>query len=212
MNSSIFPVAEYLVPEVADVIDEEFVYVDAKLMFGLPQKIELDADIHIYVVIPNGLANVWRDNEPALVLSHSDDEVMPHNIDNVMSLPNADRIPARLLVRRAAEVKASVPLVSNLNMIIDASSASNTALIELNVLGWDLRSGVLRDNGDYGARLRFAWRRIEKGIEKYSTPPVNPYVITRLNPVFKMESVLGLTTLKVMSRFSSKQQMMKVVQ
>ena len=212
MSNLIFPIEEYLVAETIEAPSAEFSIVERKLMQGLPQKIELDADVHLFVVVPNGLANIWRDSEPTLILSCNHDENSLFDPGKSISYPNADRIPACLLVRRASEVKASIPLVSDMRVIVDVSSTTTPCLIELNIMDWDIRCGVMRDNGDYNASIRFAWRKIEKAVEQYSTPPINPYVIKRLKPVYRMESLLGLKKIKVMSRFSYKQRRIKEVQ
>ncbi|MCW8900035.1 MAG: hypothetical protein OQK75_13395 [Gammaproteobacteria bacterium] len=207
-----FPIEEYFLEDSIEENDKEYTHLNKKLLQGLPQKIELDAEVYLYLVIPNGTANTWRDEDPKQVLSRGVDELKDYNVNEVEEHISGYGIHARLLVMRNSEVKASIPLVKGLRAVVDASTTSAPKLIELMINDWDLRTGLLRDKSDYGAWIKISWKKNEKAVEKFSTPPINTYVITRLKPVYRMESRLGLKKIKVMPRFGYKQNKIKEVQ
>jgi hypothetical protein len=137
-------IERYLVPasEPADLTG--FTRVTQPLVNGLPRAIPLDARLKLVVALPTGVATLWRDADPAAVVSQAG---------------VADGPPLRALLIRDGAVLASVPLVAGLARAIpDAGDPALGALIELRVLGWDVRAGCLRGAGDTTSFVDLAWR------------------------------------------------------
>jgi hypothetical protein len=98
-----------------------------------------------------------------------------------------------------------VPLVVGRRRLLpDGGRHEHPMRIELAVLGWDIRAGSLRGPGDFGSRIRLAWRSADRSVELFSTPPVVPHILPRLPVAFRMQSVLGLKLPKVLARFQTK--------
>jgi hypothetical protein len=103
-----------------------------------------------------------------------------------------DHAPARLLLRRAAETIAVVPLVADRTARISESGDSDRgAVVELSILGWEIRAGSLRGPGDFGSRLEIAWRRCDRAEDRFEPPPVNRRAAERLAEEFRTKSLLG---------------------
>jgi hypothetical protein len=114
------------------------------LVNGLPQAIPLDARLKLVAVLPTGVATVWRDADPAAVVSRAGAQDGP---------------PLRVLLMRGGAVLACVPLVAGLARAIpDTGQPALGALIELRVLDWDVRAGCLRGAGDTTSFIDLAWR------------------------------------------------------
>ena len=204
-----FPIEEYLTDTPTSLVPEGFTAVEQSLTRGLPHQIKLQDDINLMLIVPSGLANTWRDSEPTLELTCSANERAPYQDPGHPYRVDFDRPPARLMVRNGRKIRAAIPLTAGLQVVVDIHGEGGGALLELHILEWDIRCGSMRDAGDYGTRVRLAWRRIEKAVEKYSTPPVNPYLLPRLKPIFRMHSLLGLKRPKIMARFSTRQAKIK---
>jgi hypothetical protein len=137
-------IERHLVPA-ADPPDlTEFTRTTQTLVNGLPQAIRLDARLKLVVALPTGVATLWRDADPAAVVSRAGDPDGP---------------PLRVLLMRDGAVLASVPLVAGLGRAIpDAGDPALGVLIELRVLDWDVRAGCLRGAGDTSSFVDLAWR------------------------------------------------------
>lgn len=206
-----FPVEEILVPEVDEPSTDGFTMIDQRLTRSLPHQIDLEGELNLVLTVPNGVATIWRDADPTTILSRSEREHQPVRgpVTNWAPTPEAT---GQLLVRQARRVFASLPLTAAARSVVGLFDRGNSGpLLEIIVLHWDLRTGSMRDNGDYGTRIRLAWRRIEQGVNHYSVPPVNPYSLARLKPQFRLRSVLGLKKPVKLARFSSRQHVLKVI-
>lgn len=205
MSARPFPIRRYLVPEEKPIPPEGFTRVDERIVNGLPHSIQLSDNIMLVVVIPNGQAVAWRDADPAAVLSSSGDELLPAAAGGDEPVGHVKRAPARILVRISGKTAASVPLVAGLRRSIpDSGDGRSGVRIELAILSWDLTTGIMRGGGDFGSSISLAWRRADRAVEHYSTPVINPHLVPRLKPQFRMMSALGLVKPVRLARFNVK--------
>ncbi len=205
-----FPIEEYLTPIQKPGVDEEFTLIEEKLQHGLPHQIRLDSGINLIVVIPSGTANRWRNTDPKTLLCSSYNERQPQLDSETFYESSFERVPARILVRQQRAIRGVLPLCSGLQRTIDTTGNGTGMLLELKIISWNIHIGIMRDRSDYGSTLKLAWRRVDQAVEKYSTPPVNPYILPRLKqPLFKMLSTLGIREPRVMTRFTARQKFIK---
>lgn len=209
MRTPRFPIENALTPEPTAALPDGFTLIDEPLLRGLPHRIPLEGELELALIVPSGEANLWRDAPPDLLLSVSDWQRAAAEELPDPRAPGLDRVPARLLLRRRRRVVAVLPLTAGLQQLVDVSGDGRGVLLEFVVLDWHLCNGNLRGPGDYGGRLRLAWRHCEKAVAHFSTPPVNPYLLPRLPMVYKMVSVLGTTKIEVPHRFTAKQKALK---
>ncbi len=71
------PVQRYLVPDRKPTTPEGFTQIDSKIVTGIPHIIQVDQVTRLMVVVPTGLATIWRDADPTTVVSQSDDQLAP---------------------------------------------------------------------------------------------------------------------------------------
>jgi hypothetical protein len=181
---------DYLVPPASSIAAPGFVERDEVITSGLPHAIHLDADLSLLLSAPTGLAHAWRDADPALRISHSELERQPA-LEGAIEHASA-RVPLRFLLRLGSVVVASVPLNAGLRRVTpDSGDPSRGAAIDLHVISWDLRAGSMRGPGDYASRVRFAWRRADRGSSVFSPPAVLPALMHRLPPEHRFKSELG---------------------
>lgn len=205
-----FPIEGVLTPEPATAVPAGFTLVDSTLLRGLPHRIPLEGQTELVLVVPNGRANVWRDAPPDQVLSLGATQRTPFATAPDPFAPGLDRVPARLLLRHRRHVRAVLPLTAGLRQLVDVHGDGQGPLLDVVILDWDLRAGNLRGPGDYGGRLKLAWQRREQAVAHFSTPPVNPYLLPRLQPRYRMASLLGLQQLQPTARFTAKQLQFKL--
>jgi hypothetical protein len=284
-------------PPATEPLPKSFTRMSIQLANGLPMTIDLDVELRLVLLVPNGLAKAWRDAEPTAIVSRSAAETDAHRRadlglqapggltavasggggvltsgtyyyevtavgPNGESLPSeevsapvtgpgkvavawtavtgadsyrvyrapfpghdqvfygvrtasftdkglagaegpapapppqlgsVDHPPVRVLVQGGASLSASVPLLAGQQRIVsDAGGSEGGAMIELAVVGWDIRAGSLRGAGDFGSRLDLAWRRAGVADDQFEPPPLSPRIAERLQPELRMQSALGL--------------------
>lgn len=181
-----FPIVHRLVPPAPEPLPPDFARLTTPLSAGLPQTIELDREISLAVTLPNGLARSWLEADPSHVVSSSADELAPAPAG---ASADDDRIrsPLRLLVLVGGALVAAVPLAAGLRRTVP-DDASGDALVELVVLGWDVRAGSLRGPGDAVSNLDLAWRRVIRGSDAFEPPRLHPAVAVRLARGDRLES------------------------
>jgi hypothetical protein len=181
-----------LAPDRPVTVPESFTRVSQPLVNGLPQTVDLDAELSLIVAVPSGEAIRWRDDEPTGVVSDSDPELAPAAGVSGTPVGAVSRLPARALVRHGGEIVGSVPLVAGSRRVVpDEGDDDRGARIELLMLGWDIRTGSMRGPGDAGSRIEFAWRRVDTASERFSPPAINPRAAAHLAPEFRTQSRLG---------------------
>jgi len=196
------PVDRLLVPEGKPVAPEGFSSVDQPMVNGLPHVIALGEGLSLAVVVPSGLATVWRDADPTVVVSSSDDEILPASDGADAETPRA---PARLLLRIAGSVVSSMPLAAGLRRTLpDGGDTVSGVRVSVVVLSWDIRAGSLRGPGDFGSRIALATRRADQAGDTFETPRIHPHLVARLQGAFRTESELGLAAPITLSRFTRK--------
>lgn len=164
-------VARLLVPEPAPLPGSDLREVATPLARGLPHLLPLEADLTLMLVVPSGLARTWLELEPATVVAAGDPSGTPPDANEVQSAV----LPARLLLRAGPTLLASAPLVAGAaQQLPDAAPR-----IELRVLEWRLCAGTLRGVGDFGSRLRLAWRPVGRATDAFAAPPAHPAVLAR---------------------------------
>lgn len=172
------PIARYLVPDVAPRVDENgFVRIRERVPAGIPHAIALAEGLRLIVVVPTGLAATWRDADPAAVVTESAPE---HAALDPQGPAAPARTAARLILRDATGVLASVPLAAYRRLSLPDTGRSDTGVrIEMIVLGWEIRAGSLRGPGDVGSWIEIAWRVADRAADEFSPPFVSPRVLER---------------------------------
>ena len=167
-------------PPVAPLPSDRFTRVTQALVNGLPHTIQLDAELRLVIALPNGVAVMWRDADPAAVVSRSADQtaaVAPGDPQPVGAVAYA---PLRVHLVRDRTSLAAIPLVASLHRTVPDSGAAGVR-IELLVVGWDVRAGSVRGSGDFGSFVDFAWRRADRAGKSFDPPPLSPRVAARLS-------------------------------
>jgi hypothetical protein len=201
------PINRYLTPDIALGVPSGFVASDLTLVNGLPQLIELDNDTKLLLVVPTGMIATWRDADPTTVISQSEPELAPFVDQPSAPLTDAARLPVRLLLQINSAITAAIPLAAGLERLsLDAGDSGRGVRIELMVRSWRICAGSLRGPGDFGSTISIVWRRADKAADQYSTPPPNPIILPRLQPILQFESTLGLAVYEpfLLDRFSYK--------
>src|SRR5262249_9244324 len=101
------------------------------------------------------------------------------------------RLPVRLVVQRSGTVLGSMPLVAGLRGVFPNDGGSTGAAVEIDVLAWTLTAGTLVGPGNFGSKLRVAWRSVDAGSDSFQPPQVDPSIVTRLLDPRQAQSTLG---------------------
>jgi hypothetical protein len=174
------PVDRFLVPVPTTDVSAGFTLIDQALTNGLPQRLPLFADVSLALVVPHGLAKRWRDADPTDIVTHSDDERTSTTPATTQAAP-PPRVPALLFLERAGTTLAAVPLVAGLRGTYpNGCESTQSTLVELFIISWEVRAGSMVGPGDFGSRIRLAWRNAVKAVDEFSPPPVDPRVARRL--------------------------------
>jgi hypothetical protein len=183
------PVDRYLVPaDAAPGLPADAVQVHQALLRGLPATFPLDNELSLALFVPTGDARLWRDADGGELIAAASEERAPRGPDD--SEDPVARPPARLVVMRGTAILGEVPLRAGLTgRLPDDGSASQ--LVELWILDYELHAGTLRELGDFGSFVDFAWRRIDRGTAPFTLPAVDPRVAERFSR--RVESQLGDT-------------------
>lgn len=183
------PVDRYLVPAgAAPSLPADAVQAHQVLVRGLPATFSLDNELSLALFVPTGDAQLWRDADAGELIAAASEEGAPRGPDDRED-PVA-RPPARLVLLRGTAVLAEVPLRAGLTgRLPDDGSAGQ--LVELWILDYELHAGTLRELGDFGSFVDFAWRRIDRGTDRFNLPAVDPRVAERFS--LQVESQLGDT-------------------
>ena len=195
------PVTRYLVPD-APPKTSGLTVTASPIRNGVPHAIALDSSTRVLVVVPTGVATLWRDADPMAPANLSRWETAPQG--DAPDLPPADfrRAPVRLVVQRAGTTLGCLPAVAGLHCLVTDDAGS--ARLEFVVVAWDIRAGSLRGPGDFGSFVTLAWREADRAVDHFSDPPPHPLLVPRLKISFRLWSHVGdLTTLKL-GRFEMK--------
>jgi hypothetical protein len=175
------PVHRYLAPPPITSVPSGFTLVDERLARGLPHTIQLDKTISLTLAIARGLAADWRECDPAAIVSTSEADFAARIGEPEEEVGATGRAAIQLLVRKEGSTVGTVPLVAG--RVVSAPNPGTSqqgALVQLVILSWDVRAGSVRGPGDFGARLRLAWRRADRGVDEFAPPPPHPYLVQRL--------------------------------
>jgi hypothetical protein len=175
--------------------------IDEPLVQGLPRFIRLSGELRLALLVPTGLIRPWLDADPSLVVSSSAREIQPRQ-------PTPDEEPhgwtaqpaARIVLMDRNTPVACAGLTAGRPITLPESGAAGVR-VSILVLDWDLRAGSLRGPGNFGSHIRLAWRAADAATSHFSTPPVNPVLVKRLPPKFRIESRLGLIEQIKLRRF-----------
>jgi hypothetical protein len=191
----------YLTPDTKPAAPEGFAQVDETITAGLPHRIELTQESALIVVVPTGVATLWRDSDPLAVVSQSDPDLAPFDVKAVAG----PLVPARLIVQRSGAPFASLLLAAGLRRLVtDSGQNLDGARLEFVILSWEIHAGSLRGPGDFGSRISLAWRNADSAAPHFQTPPSHPLLLDRLPRRLRMESLLGLTEFVQLERFKFK--------
>jgi hypothetical protein len=169
------PVAAELVPVPDARAPEGFTLVDQPIDGPLPLRIPLFGSVALVLVVPTGLGRQWRDRAPEDVVSSGAGERVPLDPTAPPPEPPA-RPPVRLYLVRGADTMAAVPLAAGLRTTL---AAGPDALVELVVIGWEIRAGTVRLGGDVGSRITVAWRDASAAPPVFSPDPIDRRVAAR---------------------------------
>jgi hypothetical protein len=170
------PVDRLLVPPAPAALPDSFERVRQSLERGLPATFRLDPQLSLALYAPTGDAVRWRDahgDEIVAAAAEDDAPTVPGDIDDAVS-----RAPLRLIVLSAGAIIAAVPLVPGRPRRIPEHGGAG-ALIDLAILDFRIHAGNLRQAGNYGSFLDVAWRRVERGTDRFALPPLDPRVAAR---------------------------------
>jgi len=194
------PVAiRFLTPDVSTLPPEGFTKIEERLTNGLPHSITLTGDRRLLLIVPNGVPALWRDSDPAAVVSSSVDERKPKAQVLSLSIGDLSRPPALLLYQVNRTTIASAPLVAGIAQRIPQSE--DPAAVEVMVLDWEIRAGTLRGPGEFGSRIVLGWRAADVGVDRFSEPPLNPVFVQRQPPNRKLVSQVGRVQMVLNRRF-----------
>lgn len=200
MPSYAAPVRARLVGPVDAAVPEGLTRVEQGLVLGVPQRLRLDAELELALIVPTGLAIEWRDGAPDASVSSSAPQRAPSDGDDPDAVGVLGAPPAQLVVLDRGQPVGVVPLVAGARRRIPAGGIDDRGVrVEIAVLDWDLRSGALRGPGDTLSRVVLAWRRLDRAADAFSVPPVPRKVKVRLAPAYVMESDLGLRRVALLS-------------
>jgi hypothetical protein len=181
------PVDRYLVPaDAAPGLPADAVQVHQPLLRGLPATFALDNELGLALFVPTGDALLWRDADAGALIAAGSEERAPRAPDDRED-PVA-RPPARLVLRRGTTLLAEAPLRAGLTWRMP-DDGGGSQLIELWILDYALHAGTLRELGDFGSFVDFAWRRIDRGTDQFTLPALDPRVAERFSR--RVESQLG---------------------
>src|SRR5262245_1761152 len=151
------PVEAFLTPDAVLGTPAGFIRSRQTLTRGVPFEWPLDSELSLVLVVPTGFAAVWRDADPAIVVSASAQEVGPH--ESPRGADPLERPPARLLLRRARATLATIPLAAGVSRVTPDGDQVRT-VVDLLVVAWLLHAGTVRGPGDYGSFVEVAWHRV----------------------------------------------------
>jgi hypothetical protein len=152
----------------------------------------LDADFTAVLVAPTGLADEWRNADPASVFSTSVGQTTPHDPASAQPIGDVERSTARLLIQRNGSNIASIALTAGMQFSVPADGGNASGRLEVMVVSWDLRVGCLVGAGDYGASIVLAWRRNDEGVQIFGPAPVNLFFRLRALPKYVLLSSVGI--------------------
>jgi hypothetical protein len=203
------PVERILVPAGTPSVPDGFVRQQHSLLRGVPADIVLDAQTTLTVVVPTGLATLWRDAEASQLVCSSDQgyaPVAPLANPRAAVIPTVcSHVPARILVRFSRKTVAVVPLVAGGRHAVAGGGNPDSGLrVEFIVMGWALYAGSIRGVGDFGSYVDLAWRRCDAGQSTFHIPPLDPRVAARLPLVSTILSEVGGTEINPQYRLRRK--------
>jgi hypothetical protein len=175
-----FPIERYTVPAQRPFDATGFTVVDQAMTAGLPHVVPINPQLSLVISLPSGLAATWRDADPSAVVSHSDLETAPQPATGALPVEYAQRPPLRAYLRISGSTIDVVPFVAGARVALPDGVAPPGAQFELHLLSWNICAGTVRGPGDFGSRISVAWRRADRAVMQYSTPPANTYVLRRL--------------------------------
>jgi hypothetical protein len=187
MSRPPFPIERLLVPAAVEG-PSGFTKVEQRLVAGLPATIALSGELSLVLTIPTGLANTLRDIDPHAVVTQSFVQTIALPAGPRGEIAAVDRTPARLMLVRSGVQLGSVPLVAGLRLRLPTIGS---VVVELIVLGWEIRAGSLRGAGDFGSSIRFVWRRADSALDRFLPPPISPNILSRLRDRSRGASELG---------------------
>jgi hypothetical protein len=158
----------FLTPGDAPVIADGFIRVRQDLTRGVPFEFPVEGDVTLLLQVPTGVAAIWRETDPARPVSASAEETLPHTAPR--GTDAIERPALRLLLRRARQPLAVIPLAARVRRIIPDGNEAQSA-IELIVVDWLLHAGCVRGPGDYGSFVEVAWRRADTARDQIVVPP-----------------------------------------
>ena len=162
------PMERFLVPGDSPAVPDGFIRLRQDLTRGVPFEWLVEGDVTLLLQVPTGFAAIWREMDPARLVSAARDESGPHTAPRGSN--PLERPPIRLLLRRARVPLATIPLAAGLRRILPDGDAAQSA-IELVVVDWRLHAGCVRGPGDYGSFVEVAWRRADKAPDRIVVPP-----------------------------------------
>jgi len=182
------PIEAFLTPETTLASPAGFARSRQELTRGVPFQWPLDSDVSLVLFVPTGVAAMWRELDPSIVVSSSLDEIRPH--ESPRGADPQEHPPLRLLLRHGRATLAAIPLAAGLSRVTPDGDSART-IIDLLILEWLLHAGCVRGPGDYGSFINVAWRRAEQGANVHALAPIHPHVAER-NPALS-RSTIGIS-------------------
>lgn len=174
------PILALLTPPPGELTPEGFTRLDVNIIGGLPFTLRLSDQYNLLLVMPTGLAALWRDADSGLVISSSTDQRQPVAEHALEPVAEVSRPPLQLFVQRGRTMLGAFPLAVSRAVL---QPEGQTAGLEILILSWELRAGNMRGPGNFGSRLALAWRATEKASAAFSPPAVHPAALRRQPPL-----------------------------
>jgi len=198
------PVSRYLVLATPAEPSADAQLVDLALLTGLPAGIPLVPDVTLTLTLCTGLATEWRTADPLAVVTASAAETEPRPTGDG-PLFEVEAARPTLWLQRAGRTITVLPLVAGRHTLVETGGGAAPARrYDLWVLGWDIRAGTVRGPGDFGSRLRLAWRVADRGAARYAALPVAPAVAQRTPPAPEVQGGAGVRILSAVDRLRLK--------
>lgn len=138
--SPAYPVLRMLTPDEPAPLPDTATRVTYALDRGLPEYIQLNADLGVFVVAAIGRADVWQRADPTAVVS----------------TPATGGHPFRLVLRTGGDHAGALPLTAGARRLVQLPGPRRLATT-VAVVDWELHAGSVRGPGVFGSRIELAW-------------------------------------------------------
>jgi len=188
MATAPIPTARLLVPDRLQ-LPPGFATATEVVTNGLPHRVAL-GELELVFTVPVGLMAQVVAVASDVVVASSEGTFAP-----AMAM-DAGRDPVRegrlrVTARVAGRSTVTAAVVANRVLAVPSAAEVLDVRYEVCCLAWSITAGALRGAGNHGATIEIAWRRADRAVGEFSTPPLPPTLVPRLPPASRTASTLG---------------------